>query len=176
MSILTRLKMGPYEGVVQYDTGGPVGGEICLSITGPNNLLIDRFYFFETYSKIEAKKFLDKVALDTEYRTTCAAGTTKWQTIQRIYLSMVAHLERDFFNILGECFLNPDNTLSNERYLEAQVILRELCRVFLYEVERATKTGEEIKTISMFTQKKCNNTFRQIREKYLKMAEPNPIT
>lgn len=133
---------------VEFDTGGPVGGDHLVTVSG-EEYLVNRWFYFGEFDEQYAKNFAAKVIENPEYRAACLERTADWAQVADIY-EEAARRVYDVFADAGLLGYTAGDAAAKERYQKATEAMNDLCQELFEEIKARIRGSHSLSNLDEF--------------------------
>lgn len=137
---------------IEFDSGGPVGGDHLVAISG-DDFQVTRWFYFDEFNEAYAKNFAEKVIDDSSYRAASLDRTADWAQIADIY-EPAARRIYSIFSEAGLMGYTMGNDSERERYEEAQETMEILCEEIFQEIRGRIRESQSLDELDSFIEER----------------------
>lgn len=131
---------------IEVDTGGPVGGEHVVSITG-DEYRVTRWFYFDEFDERYARNFAEKIITNPQYRAASLEGTADWRQIAQIY-EPAAHRIYEIFEDAGLTGYRAGDDEEEARYREAKATWETLCEGLFQDIRNRVRDDASLENLN----------------------------
>lgn len=159
---LARYQVDGATVVIEFDTGGPVGGQHLVIVEG-DDYTVNRWFYFDEFNENYAQNFAEKIVRDEEYRSESLGGTADWKQVADIYEPAARRLF-DIFQDAGLTGFSHGDEAEEVRYRKAEETWETLCEDIFNQIKRRIRNDDPLDDLDSYIEDRIDRARNKATE------------